>query len=210
MEAISLLPREIKEKEQRKRFVFNIIMIIVLTLFTYGGAYLILSSAINDVNMQIEKIQTKRETMEEGITRLEPYREFQKKIASYESILEESVGDMPRWELVMRDVSGTIPGEVWLLDFYMTYEGGVEADNNENEEDGNVGELNMTGYAYEHDDVAIWLGRLNNNPELRDVNLEYSIMTEREGREVVEFYVTAGVVPREFVSPLERKGLTSE
>ncbi|UMZ73514.1 PilN domain-containing protein [Natranaerofaba carboxydovora] len=210
METISLLPPEIKEKNQRRQQVILLAFVSSLMLILFAIVYTGLIIYTGSVDTQIDEITEERKEVQRQIESLEPYRQINNLIINYDDTIESSVGDMPNWGYLMNDISQNISNELWFFYFYMV-DGEYNNDNDDNGGSENKkGELNINGYALRHEDVANWLDELEQNKQLTEVELEYIIEStdDRDDREVVEFYITARVIPDEFKSPLEREGLT--
>lgn len=97
-----------------------------------------------------------------------------------------------RWDRIMERVSLVLPQDVWLrtLDLRSPAIAARSAGASSSSQG-----LSAVGYTYSHRSVARLLSRLALVPELANVQLQSSAVSELGGRKVVEFTIVAGVQP---------------
>ena len=96
------------------------------------------------------------------------------------------------WDRVLRRFSLVVPGDVWLTT--LALQGQAAAAAGAAPAAGGQS-FSLAGYTYSHDGVARLLSRLELLPELADVQLQSSTLTELSGRRVVQFTIGASVRP---------------
>lgn len=99
------------------------------------------------------------------------------------------------WDRVLRRFSLVLPRDVWLTTLALQSQA-AENDASAGAASAAGGQgLSLAGYTYSHDGVARLLSRLELLPELVDVQLQNSTLTELSGRRVVQFTIAANVRP---------------
>lgn len=98
------------------------------------------------------------------------------------------------WDRVLRRFSLVVPGDVWLTTLALQGEA-AETDAAAGAPAAGGQGFSLVGYTYSHDGVARLLSRLELLPELADVQLQSSTLTELSGRRVVQFTIGASVRP---------------
>jgi Tfp pilus assembly protein PilN len=99
------------------------------------------------------------------------------------------------WDRVLTRFSRVFPEDVWLrsLDLKSPAPGGAAKAKTEADAPKAPNGVSVEGYTYSHNSVARLLARLALIPELTNVQLQSSAVTELAGRRVVEFTVLADV-----------------
>ena len=103
------------------------------------------------------------------------------RVAALSTALAERVA----WDRVLRRFSLVLPEDIWLTSLAAAAPGDEEA--------GSASGFTITGYTYSHDAVARLLSRIAVVPDLANVQLRRSTLSEVEGRPVVEFEIGAEV-----------------
>ena len=126
------------------------------------------------------------------------------------SALGSALADRVSWDRLLRRFSLVLPGDVWLTTLSGTAPNAAGAASPTSGTASSGGSsrggtasgasptgaptgFTLQGYAYSHEGVARLISRLDALPELKNVQLQKSELTELAGREVVQFGVLADV-----------------
>jgi Tfp pilus assembly protein PilN len=106
-----------------------------------------------------------------------------------------ALADRVAWDRVLTRFARVLPQDVWLrsLDLKSPAPGGAAKAKTESDGPKAPNGVSVEGYTYSHNSVARLLARLALIPELTNVQLQSSAVTELAGRKVVEFTVLADV-----------------
>jgi len=183
---ISLLPSEIKkQKESRQKQRIAVIAgigVLGVLLLAFGGLYTAASVERAQVAEQEERI----ENLEERIGELEKYAQMKEEVEEMKDHLREAMGNAPPWDIFLAELSGSIPGNVWM--------GNLSADFEEEEEGGTV---NISGITHSHEDLSSWLQKLYRLDYLDNIRCRYSEKTEGDFVTEVHFNIQANLKPGE-------------
>lgn len=188
MKNISLLPPEIRqEKKKRQNYRYYILSgLAVAGIFMFILGTLLTMTA--SVHSHINSLETQRRAVERQMSELEQYAEMQERAQEAENILRRAMGDIPDWDRLLKEMSISIPGDIWLSDLNAAFAEGS-------------GEIIIRGWTYRHDAVTVWLQKIENIEGLNDVNCRYSEESTLDGKPVVQFEIRGILEPGE---PFER------
>jgi Tfp pilus assembly protein PilN len=109
------------------------------------------------------------------------------RLAAVTAALSERVA----WDRILKRFSLIVPEDVWLQSLDLKSAGPAEAAAPTPESSTNG--MTLVGYTYSHNSVARLLSRLALVPDLTNVALQSSTISELGGRKVVQFTIVAGV-----------------
>ena len=99
--------------------------------------------------------------------------------------VSSALGERVAWDRVLRRFSLVLPEDVWLTSLAATAPDGSET--------GEPKGFSITGYTYSHEAVARLLSRVSVVPDLTNVFLRRSTLSDIDGRPVVEFEILADI-----------------
>jgi Tfp pilus assembly protein PilN len=109
--------------------------------------------------------------------------------------LDDVLNHQLRWDSMLRDVSRVLPADVWLTDLTfkspLPFTGAASTGSSSSAADG----FTINGYAGSETSVALLLERLRLVPILNDVTLKTTTSSTIGVKAVVQFAVSATVVP---------------
>lgn len=183
MVRINLLPTEIQQAREHMRRQRWLILagaaVAVIMLALYG--FLLNQTAA--VRTQVEDVEVEETQVQAAVASYAPHVELQGAVSRRSSQIAAALGSSPDWTQLFLNISGDIPGGVWLTDLGLTAGRGEEE----------TGELVMQGYTYDHPATARWLEDMEEISHLTDVRCSYSAADEFRGYNVVRFEVKAGL-----------------
>jgi Tfp pilus assembly protein PilN len=188
---INLLPPEIHERQQARRRTIAVASIGLIVLVALGAFYVLQTFRLSDVEDDIQAQETSNGELQAQISDLQDIAQLEQQIATTRGLLDSLLADRVIWSGVLRDVSQVIPSQAWLDG--LTGSAGAPADSTVEPTpptSGLVGQIQFSGFAFEHRDVALWLTRLEDVRGFINPWLATSTKTDVGGTEVVQFTST--------------------
>lgn len=188
MRAVNLLPKDIRRSEQKPRNIVPIVGVVGVVLVTalIAAMFLSKSSAVAQQQLQLDLAQEELAS----IPPPPPVEAAQPELRSAQSArLSALSGALARrvsWDRVLRQFSQVLPSDVWLTSLSASAPGAATTTG---------GGFVLHGFSYSHESVARLLARLSVVPTLTNVRLQNSVKTNTNGRDIVEFSVSADVRP---------------
>lgn len=188
MKKISLLPPEIREERnlRRKQRFYIIVSASVLGVFLLTYISLLLITL--NIHSQADTLEDQRHSIERQIAELEHIAEMQVMVDKTEVILHQALGEVPDWEILLREISALIPDDVWLSDLNATFTD-------------ESGEMSMRGWGRHHYFVAAWLRKTEELEGMENIRFQFSTETTVEDRKAFQFEIRGNLEPGQ---PLER------
>lgn len=182
MEHVSLLPPEIKEqrKQARKQGIIIRVALILFILILIIYAYLLVSSIM--ARNELESLRDERAVLENQAAALEEYEVLYNEMTTAERRLNQVMGRVPQWAILMQDLGLTLPPGVWLSDMNVNF----------TEENGS---FNMRGWAYTHGGVGDMREQIEKMDQLTNIRVQVSTETTYDNRDAVQFALDAELLP---------------
>jgi len=190
LDYVSLLPPEIKQRrieEQRQNKILRIAVIVLVALLVVYAFMLVTSMLTRST---LESLRDEREELEQQAAALEEYAELYEEMQSAEETLNQAMGNVPDWNVLLLDLGLALNPESSLTDLSLNYVYENDDDNN-----GGSGSLDMSGWSYSHGNVSDVLERVQKLEQLEDVRLEGSSSTTINNRPAAEFTIDATILP---------------
>jgi Tfp pilus assembly protein PilN len=186
---INLLPPELRERQQARRWTFAVVGIGVIALVALGAFYFLQQMRLQDLQDDLRAQEEANADLQQQISRLESVAELQREAEAARTLLQELLEGRVLWSSVLRDISLVIPGEAWLNGLSGTVAGlgGIEGATEVALAEGLIGQITFNGFAFEHTDVALWLSRLEDVRGFANPWLSNSTKTQIGATEVVQF-----------------------
>lgn len=192
MRAVNLLPKDVGKPQRRTPDP--------LLLVGGGGGFVVVVALAAATVMASGTLVEKRDAVADAELRLQllpeptaPPSPADQGLATEQqgrgAALTSALSTRVSWDRILRRFSLVLPEDVWLTSLAATAPGGAGAAAAGTGPSG----FTIVGYTYSHDAVARLLSRLAVVPDLTDVQLRNSALTELAGRKVVEFSIVADV-----------------
>jgi Tfp pilus assembly protein PilN len=204
MRAFNLMPGDdAREKSSRAGLPqIAVALLGVLVFAGLGGGYLFTSagvtskqSELDDLRAQLAELEVPAERPGQAPANAEAAAEGQARTTALATALASRIA----WDRVLREVSLTLPDDVWLIQLTAATPsaaaGGAAAVAPGIEAGSSPNTLSATGYATSQESVAVFLARLESIPELTSVQLLTSARLDGEAGRVYQFTIQAGVDP---------------
>jgi Tfp pilus assembly protein PilN len=204
MRAFNLMPGD-EARERSSRAGLSQIAVALLGVLVFaglGGGYLFTSagvtskqSELDDLRAQLAELEVPAEKPGQAPANAEAAAEGQARTTALATALASRIA----WDRVLREVSLTLPDDVWLIQLTAATPsaaaGGAAAVAPGIEAGSSPNTLSATGYATSQESVAVFLARLESIPELTSVQLLTSARLDGEAGRVYQFTIQAGVDP---------------
>lgn len=176
MKHVSLLPPEIKSKRmaQRTRSRVYLLLVIIIIMIICINLYLLVN--IFFIRQNLKTLQNERTAIDNQVAALTEYEELYLRLDRTKILVDVAMGTVPRWGVLLRDISQTLPVGTQLSEMSINY-----ADQS--------GTLTLRGWVGDHSSLADLLDRLNNVEQLDQIQVRTSTEIGIEGRETVQFLV---------------------
>jgi len=192
MRAVNLLPKDIGKPQRRTPDPlllvgggggFFVVVVLAALTIAASGTLVEKRDAVADAELRLQLLPeppAPPSAADQGLA-----TEQQSRGAALTSALSTRVS----WDRILRRFSLVLPEDVWLTSLAATAPSGADPAAASAGPSG----FTIVGYTYSHDAVARLLSRLAVVPDLNDVQLRNSALTNLGGREVVEFSIVANV-----------------
>jgi Tfp pilus assembly protein PilN len=199
MRAVNLLPRDDPQRQKKKQNVPALISTALAVLVTglLGVMYFSAKSNAEQKDMALQDAKAELAllpTPADSAARTASQRTLASERDPRVSALSNALTHRTAWDRVLREISLVLPEDVWLKDFSAAspYPASSSAP-----PVAIAGQpptlLTINGYTYSHDAVARLMTRLSVIPDLQNVWLLRSSLTDVGGRTVVSFTIKADV-----------------
>src|SRR5437588_5130550 len=198
MRAVNLLPRDHKQSAVGRPSVPVLVGICagVLVTAVVGADFMMQSGKVTKEQQQLDALQAKVHALPpapSGPTgaQTELAGEHSARVGALSSALANRVA----WDRVFREFSLVLPDDVWLttLTAHAPVSPGAAATGVTPTAGSAPTEFVISGNTYSHDGVARLLSRLQVIPDLQNVTLVSSTLTNVGGQDVVAFQIIADI-----------------
>jgi len=189
MRQINLIPPEIAAR-RRSRQITALVGAIGLGLVAIVViVYLIQAARLAGEKNTLAGVKRDNTTLERKVAALSQFAQLQATLQTKEKLLTTLTQNEVRWSVLLSDVSLVIPSDVWLT----TFSGSVQEATQQTPATAGaaqpivIGNIQMSGVAFTHLDVAKWLIRLADVREFVLPYLSLSSKSEIGTQSVVQF-----------------------
>ncbi len=191
---ISLLPPELKKRQQTLMVRDNYVKIGVAVVAVFAAVFLLMLALTMNTNRELQTLKTQRQNLELQIAALREYEVMEATIKQLDALGKQAMGTLPNWSSILADVSMNLPAEIWLTDFTATQVGDVR-------------EITARGLSPNHQLVAAWVESLKKWDKIENIRTQFSAETVIDNRVLYQFEVKAVAKPEPERSPLDQGGV---
>jgi len=193
---VNLLPPEIAEKALFRRVQLGLGAAVVAALGVVGLLYLSAASSATSAQGDLDTATASGQSLQAQSAKYSEVTGVYARAAAAQTQLGTAMGDEVRYSQLLNDLSLSVPSNVWLKSLSYTSVAAPAAGAAATAVPGatpGIGTLNVTGVAFSHDDVAVWLESIGSQKTY--VNPYFASSTEAliGTRKVVNFTSTATV-----------------
>lgn len=199
MRAVNLLPRDEGRRRRSRSEQVPVVVglgLLVVVALALSALFLMASAKANDKQAELMSLQRQLEILPpvpEGPTPIESGLADQQRarVAALTSALSRRVS----WDRVLREFSLVLPDDIWLTSLSARSPSSpASAAPAPAKAPGTAPSgLTVNGYTYSHESVARLLSRLDVLPDLENVQLQRSSLSQVGTQTVVQFVILADV-----------------
>jgi Tfp pilus assembly protein PilN len=198
--AVNLLPRDDAQRQRKKQnypalastgFAVLVVGLMGVMYFSAKSTASQKDLELQDAQAELAMLPTPGESAEKTASQRQLSTERDARVTALSSALTHRVA----WDRVLREISLVLPEDVWLKDFAASspFPAGSSAAAPAAASGQAPTLLTVNGYTYSHDAVARLMTRLAVVPELQNVWLQQSALSDVGGRSIVAFTIMADV-----------------
>jgi Tfp pilus assembly protein PilN len=188
--AVNLLPTKKEIRERRRQApvaaLGGVVGAVALTA-VLAMWFLSASSAVSERQSELDALRAEQASIPAPAPRDTSGDTLQQEKAARITALTAALGSRIAWDRVLREVSLVTPNDVWLTTLQASSPTAAATTSS------GTGAFTISGRTYSHEAVARLLGRLELVPDLDLVKLEKSTLNKVEGKDIVEFTISASV-----------------
>jgi Tfp pilus assembly protein PilN len=198
MRAVNLLPRDTKQGGLGRPSTPVLVGVCAVVLVTalVGADYLMQSGKVANEQQKLDALQAKVQALPPAPTGPSPVQtELAGEHSARVTALSSALANRVAWDRVFREFSLVLPDDVWLttLSAHAPVSPGAAASTGAPATSSAPTEFVISGNTYSHDGVARLLSRLSVIPDLENVTLVSSTLTNVGGQDVVAFQIAADI-----------------
>jgi Tfp pilus assembly protein PilN len=168
MPRVNLMPPEIAEAARFRRFQLAMGGAVVAAVAVVGALYMQAHGGVGDAQAQLDQAKSQQTVLQARLNSLQSVQDVYTQVANRQAMLTQAMGGEIRWSRYLNDLSLRIPDHVWLTNITATETGAAGAAGTPTAVTaatgattlGSIGNIQFSGVAFAHDDVATWLDTL--------------------------------------------------
>jgi Tfp pilus assembly protein PilN len=176
MPRIDLMPPEIAQRTALRKLQAGCLAAVVISAAVIGGLYYQAHGSIGSAQTKLDAAETEQGHVQRQVTALSPVTAAYTSVQQAQNLVTEALGGEVRWSTQLRDLSLSIPDNVWISNMTIARTAGAAAPAAGALATPGIATISFTGVALKRDDVATWLESLAK--EKGYVNAYYSTAQE--------------------------------
>jgi Tfp pilus assembly protein PilN len=189
---VNLLPPEIGEKAKLRRVQMGLGGAVLAAVGIVALLYVGASHSVSSAQAQVDTANARTATLNAETAKYHDVTAVYGRAAAAQAMLTQAMGEEVRYSQFLKDLSLTIPENVWINSLTFTQAPAAAAVGSTTP---GIGTLTVSGVGFKHDDVAVWLESLA--AQKNYVNPYFTSSTEAMlgTRKTVNFTSTASLTP---------------
>lgn len=187
---VNLLPPEIAEKRRFRQVQYGLGAGVVAALGVVGLLFLAAASSVSSANDNVAAAGTRHTQLQVETAKYADVTGVYARAAAAQAMLTQAMGQEVRYSQLMNDLSLRVPENVWVKN--LTFTQGAAPTPVGSSTPG-IGTVAVTGIAFSHDDVAVWLESLAGQKAYADPDFSSSSEFLIGTRKAVNFTSTANL-----------------
>ena len=183
---VNLLPPEITERQVLRRVQTGIGAGVLAALAVTALLHLSATSSVAEAQEQVDAASVQHSQLVQRAAAFRDVTAVYARTAAAEAMLVDAMSEEVRYSRFLNSFSHTLPERVWVTDLVFTQGGGSGAAAATPATAG-IGTVTISGTAYSHDDVAVWLESLAAQEGYDAAYLQSATERRLGGRVVVDF-----------------------
>jgi len=176
MPRIDLMPPEIAQQEALRKLQAGCIAAVLLSVAVVGGLYYQAHGSVGAAQTKLAAAQTQESRVQGQVNTLTPVTAAYASVQQAQNLVTEALGGEVRWSTQLRDLSLSIPDNVWISNMTIARSAATAAPTLGAAATPGIATISFTGVAISRDDVATWLDSLGK--EKGYLNAYYSTAQE--------------------------------
>jgi Tfp pilus assembly protein PilN len=202
---VNLLPPEIAEGRKFRQIQMGLGATVVLAVGVVG---LLFVSASHSVSTAQGRLDTSKQTgvkLSGDVAKYNDVTAIKGRAIAAQAMLGQAMGDEVLFSQLLNDMSLSVPDNVWITS--MTYSAAPGTTPPVGSTAVLIGNLAVSGVAFSHDDVAVWLESLAGQKNYANPYFSNSTEAKIGSRKVVNFSSTAGVTDKALSHRYDKGGI---
>lgn len=159
---VNLLPPEIAERARFRKVQCGLGMVVVAAVAAVGLLLVSAGGSVADAEEQVQAAGTEQARLQAEARPFAEVSAVYARAAAAEQMLVQAMGQEVRYSRFLNDLSLTMPPEVWITNASFSQDAAAAAAAGPAvagapSTPAGLGTITLTGIAFDHDDVALWL-----------------------------------------------------
>jgi Tfp pilus assembly protein PilN len=200
MPRVNLLPPEIAERRRVRQLQAGMGAAVALAVVGVAAGYLMAHASANSAKHDLANAQAQTTSLQTQIAQYNGDTALRSQLVAEQDMLSQAMAPEIQWSHYLNDLSLRIPSNVWVstLTLQETPASSASSASSTASNSGTVngiGQIQVTGVAFTHDDVATWLDSLAKEKGYANAYFSNSAEGFLGTRRIVNFSSTATVTP---------------
>lgn len=157
---VNLLPPEIAEGQKLRKVQLGLGVAVLGSAAVMGVLFVSASHSVTSAQTSLDTANATTTDLQAKISRLGDVTAKQAKLQAAQAQLTSAMGDEVRYSFLLKDLSLSVPSNVWLKSLNFTAASTTPTSAAAAAATPSVARLTVNGVGYSHDDVALWLEAL--------------------------------------------------
>jgi Tfp pilus assembly protein PilN len=192
---VNLLPPEIAEQAAFRKVQMGLGAAVVAAVGVVGLLYVSAAGSVSSAQGDVDKAAAQNTALQAQSAQYRDVTAVYAAAAAAQQQLTSVMGDEVRYSQLLNDLSLSVPSTVWIKSLNYTQGAPAAPGPASATSAGSVGTFSVTGVAFSHDDIAIWLESIAGLKSYANPYFSNSTEGLLGTRKVVNFTSTANVTP---------------
>lgn len=188
---VNLLPPEIAEGRRFRRIQYGLGAAVLGAVGLVVAGFVLASGSAGSAQTQVDAARVEGTRLTAESAKYSSVTTVYNQAAAAQAMLSQAMGQEVRYSRLLSDLSLSIPQNVWLTQ--LTYSQTPPSQPELGAMSNGIGTMTVTGKAFSHDDVAVWLESLAGQKTLQNPYFSSSTESLIGTRKAVDFTSTAAL-----------------
>jgi Tfp pilus assembly protein PilN len=198
--SVNLLPPELEQERRFRKLQVAMGFAVLVAGGCVAAGYMWAHSGVATAQQQLAAAQSQQAVLNGELSKLQNVSAVDAQVASDKNLLGTAMGNEIQWSHYLTDLSLFIPDNVWLTNVTATESAPTSGSSSATVAGGvmptGIGQIQFTGVAFTHDDVATWLQALAKERGFEDPYFSSSTESQLDKHTVVDFTSTVTLTSR--------------
>ena len=199
---VNLLPPEIAEHRKVQQVYVGLAAAALGAAAVVGMLVMVQAGKVSDAKSDLAVAHTEQAKLQQRFDSLQYVRTLNAKVDAHKALVVEAMGQEVRWSGYLNDLGLRIPANVWVTKFHavQNLDGAAAtttAAGGPSLVPAGIGEVTVSGKAFEHTDVAAWLDTLARQKGYSNAYFSKSeVDTGIKQRQIINFETSVTLTPQ--------------